>query len=242
MSAAIGSFIRHRVCAPLIDFIYPPVCLACAGIAGEGGLVCPRCLSDFEPIVKDSTVHTELREHCRSKLPSLADAYSSFEFNNEGALQKLLHALKYSGMHAVGKLLGRRLGESLLNEFAVDHTWTLAPVPLHPAKERERGYNQSLYICRGISDITGAVVRTDILGRNRKTGSQTRLSLDERSRNVRGAFEFRLHKTDRLSKLAIVDDVITTGSTIGEVGSSVPRNYYDYLYFFSIAYAPLSPR
>jgi ComF family protein len=90
----------------------------------------------------------------------------------------------------------------------------LIPVPLHPAKCRERGYNQSEYICQGIHAVTGLRVITGLLKRQRYTESQTHLEIEERRKNVAGAFVLDPSAEVSGRTFLIVDDVITTGATM----------------------------
>ncbi len=143
-------------------------------------------------------------------------------FDPDGVVQKLVHELKYSGMTSVGVEFGRKVGE-LLGPIHVDG---LVPVPLHRTKLRERGYNQSEYVCKGISERTGVTVYPHLLRRVRYTPSQTALDIEERKLNVHEAFEVDPSMQSNLQgrTLIVADDVITTGATIVEC-AKVLRNY-----------------
>jgi ComF family protein len=139
---------------------------------------------------------------------------SLFVFEKEGPFQKIVHSLKYSGIQPLGIELGRRLGAVIQERgFQAD---ALVPVPLHRRKLRERGYNQSLLIARGISEVLGTPIRAELVRRGRWTQTQTALSKEERQKNVENAFE---SDGTRLGGICVivVDDVITTGATVEAV-------------------------
>ena len=138
----------------------------------------------------------------------------------------MVHELKYSDMTSLGVELGRKVGERLHETLKSVKVDGLVPVPLHKIKQRERGYNQTEYICRGIESVTGVPVFPGLLQRTRYTESQTNLDIDQRRHNVAEAFCAKpTSRTDIPGKRwVIVDDVITTGATIAEC-ARVLRTY-----------------
>lgn len=141
-------------------------------------------------------------------------ATSFFRFEKGSKYQKLLHLLKYNGDKDVGIFLGKLLG-TVLKETVFENCDYIVPVPLHPKKERKRGYNQSEIIARGLSSILHIPVNTNILYRASFTSTQTRKTRFERFLNVEHVFQIRLQdlKKDHCSIL-LIDDVVTTGSTL----------------------------
>jgi ComF family protein len=167
----------------------------------------------------------EKREQLMSR-GNISDLASVFHFEKDGTLQHLIHHLKYNEMTAIGVELGKYVGESLpmfLGEVSI--TGVVA-VPLHPLKEKERGYNQSELICNGIREKTGLKLLPHLLKRTRHTRTQTKLNAHERKENVAEAFQVdsRFASLVRGSTLLIVDDIITTGATIDEC-ARVLREY-----------------
>jgi ComF family protein len=160
-----------------------------------------------------------LRVEGASRLRSggeIDDFLALFLFEKRGPLQGALHLLKYSGMHSLGVWLGKELGVAMAEDPVFGSADFLLPVPLHPARLRERGYNQSGKICEGIAAVTGMPVLTAALVRSRNTPSQTALGLHEREDNVRGAFRFKPRHGGGVAGKAVVlvDDVMTTGATL----------------------------
>jgi ComF family protein len=141
---------------------------------------------------------------------------SAFVFEEQGAVQSIIHHLKYEGNRSLGTLLGNCLAQRFLQDCSPHGIAGVIPVPLHRTKERERGYNQSALIANAFAATTGIPARTDILVRRRFTVSQTTLARAERLENVRDAFIVRRERREAVSgnTFIIVDDVITTGATI----------------------------
>ncbi len=145
----------------------------------------------------------------------LIEKAAAFSFyTKDSRIRKLIHQLKYKGIKEIGSELGRIYGNSLKSSGFLEEIDLIIPVPLHPSKKRQRGFNQSDLISRGISETTGIPMDSDLLVRKTVSKTQTRKSRYDRWTNVQDIF--RVTDQDRLKDLHIllVDDVITTGSTI----------------------------
>ena len=135
-------------------------------------------------------------------------------YTRDSRIRKLIHQLKYKGVREIGFELGRIYALSLRASRFLDGIDLIIPVPLHPSKKRKRGFNQSEMISCGISDVTGLPVDTKSLIRANVTKTQTKKSRYDRWTNVEGIF--KVTESDKLKDkhILLVDDVITTGSTI----------------------------
>jgi ComF family protein len=201
---------------PLVEFIYPPTCFICeAHMDSSDTRVCLACWSTIRDVTTVDLLYREMRERLTGSR-HIAQLISLYHFEKDATLQSIIHLLKYDGMTSLGVELGRRLGEKLRAELSNQPVAGIIPVPLHSTKLRERGYNQSEYIARGISEVTDIPVCKSFLKRHKYTSSQTQLTAVERKDNVGDAFS-----VDERSKISIerktfliVDDVITTGATI----------------------------
>jgi len=224
---------------PLIDFIYPSVCLSCTKKLPDGEqLICKSCWQK----VQRAALPAEFEKELMSKFSIdgyISKAFSSFYFEEGGVLQSIIYALKYDGKKSIGVMLGKCVGELIRNDDDFGLVDILIPVPLHKTKQRERGYNQSDYICRGISQMINIPFRTDILKRRKYTISQTQLNREERRQNVAGAFKVNRRRAElvRGKILVLVDDVITTGSTINECAKTLLENGARNIYAVSVAVA-----
>ena len=132
----------------------------------------------------------------------------------------MIHALKYRGKIACGRVLGELVaGRIRLREGGLPHC--IVPVPLATNRYRERGYNQSIELGLPLERILGVPMRTDLAMRTRATREQAELSRKDRRMNVRGAF--RVQRALPGSHVAILDDVVTTGSTVNELAKALRR-------------------
>lgn len=220
---SIFSSFSRRIISPLLDFIYPPVCLSCNALPPNGfQRVCDTCWNSIERIDRNHPLYLETKAKL-TETGVVDDLVSCFVFEKEGAFQHIAHALKYEGMKLLGTDLGRRTG-NVLKEWQVSAD-VVIPVPLHRKKFRERGYNQAERIARGLAEVSGIPVRTDIVRRGKETRTQTQLNLEERKKNVEGAFELASSSSLSLrdTTCVIVDDVITTGATIVSCASVLKR-------------------
>lgn len=208
--------IHEYLVRPVQNFIYPPVCFTCnALLQNDEERICVECWNSFTRL--DSS-HPTWRE-IHGKLHSegvVENLISCYLFEKDGKLQDVIHHLKYGGIKSFGVRLGRELGKRVLQEKLFDGIDFLVPVPLHKLKRRERGYNQCEYICKGIFAVTNIPIADAFLERKKYTQSQTQLNLQERKENVSEAFKVRPDALRIIcgKSFLLVDDVITTGSTI----------------------------
>ena len=145
----------------------------------------------------------------------MMERVAAFSIYNRGSrIRKLVHELKYRGRKEAGEMLGEMYGHILHESGFTEGIDLMVPVPLHPVRERRRGYNQSMCIARGLSLTTGLPVRVDLLRRITSSGTQTRRGRYERWENVEGLFAVKEGMCLDGMHVLIVDDVITTGSTI----------------------------
>ena len=204
--------------ASILDFMYPPLCVCCGTLLARGSdHVCVDCWSSLTQVHRDHPLYQETRSKLLAS-GTVSDLVALFVFEKEGAFQSIAHALKYSGVQALGIELGRRLAEAVTEQDISSDV--IVPVPLHKRKTRERGYNQSELIARGLSAGTGVPVRSNVLRRTRYTETQTALSLQERKENMDNAFACTSEAIAD-SSIILIDDVITTGATIEACASAL---------------------
>jgi competence protein ComFC len=210
------SWIRRAAAAGLrdsLDFAFPQACLICGQGFGEGRWLCPDCWRRVGE-TSSAALHRNPGD-----FPYLAgerrfDGLAAcWEFNPD--LEQCVHRIKYSGMEGLGRHLGRLAGEMLsASDVLAFRPDAVIPVPLHPVRRRERGYNQSEQIAAGFAGVFGLPVRRDLIVRRRPTKTQTGLTGEERQENVKNAFRvLRPGSVSGLS-LLVVDGVVTTGATL----------------------------
>ncbi len=205
----------------LVELLYPVSCLVCGDRLSDESYLCGYCGDyAFESSNIDGNEASE-----GIVLPdwiTMQDAL--WEFDKGGFLQDILHHVKYSGLANLGVTLGEKLGYKLLkNPFMriTDET-VLLPVPLHPSRQRRRGYNQSALIASGVVGVTGAhIAEEGAMKRVSNTRTQTGLNARSRRENLAGAFLLADSEAFRDRAVIIVDDVITTGATAIELAGQI---------------------
>jgi len=221
----------------LLDFVYPPTCLVCKAIVENGDPICRQCFSKIQPCgEKEGLEDLWIARHKIN--PVYLDGFlASFYF--EPNLQELLHLLKYQKERRLGTFFGKWLGRNLSNrlrEWKID--WVV-PVPLHSRKRWKRGYNQSELIARGVAAENGYVLAKTVLKRTRNTPTNTGLSASERIRNVSGAFAANPHINFSGKRIVLIDDVITTGSTLNACAAPLKKAGASVVFALAIAHPPL---
>jgi len=148
---------------------------------------------------------------CRRHPPGFTYARSAAHYGD--IVREALHAFKFGGRRALAAPLGDLLAEMERSSLPVPDPDLLVPVPLHPRRERQRGFNQASLLAGRLGRAWKLPVRTDVLVRTAPTSPQTELSAAARRTNVRGAFAVRRPELVTGRHVIVVDDILTTGST-----------------------------
>jgi ComF family protein len=190
----------------IIDLVYPPLCLLCEErLAEDQEQICQPCLSSFVLLGKPHTefsVPHELYIH---------QAWALFDFDEN--VKNLIHHLKYSQRRKPILRLLDHFEKSILKQLPSEPYDLVLPIPLHPRKLRERGYNQVEDMARWLASRMGARVDQKIVVRSRYTQTQTKLNALERQKNLAGAFRIQGSPDLHNKRILLVDDVLTTGAT-----------------------------
>jgi ComF family protein len=203
-----------------IALFFPRVCLTCeATLAGNEKILCTNCRISLPETGYHLPGNNPVEELFLGRL-KVEKAFSLLFFDRGSKYRKLIHQLKYKGRKEAGLFLGELIGSRLMVSDLppID---MIVPVPLHAARLRRRGYNQSTLIAEGIASILNKPLYEKALRRSKYTSTQTRRGRYERWKNVEGLF-FCPDPIDIVNKhLLLVDDVVTTGSTLEAAGSSL---------------------
>ncbi len=198
----------------LLDLLFPRQCLGCRT---EGAWLCSACYSSPHQTFgcPECLPAGSGGRYC-PKHPSQLTGLLWLDLYTSQLIREAIHRLKYNGLANIAEELGTHLKRLVTAQFD-GQPFSLVPVPLHPVRLRERGYNQSLLVARAID--RGRCL--PVLERLRATPSQTRLTALERQRNVVDAFCLKSEATAEIKnqRLIIVDDVVTTGSTLKAIAS-----------------------
>jgi len=210
-----------EVVAGMADMAWPNLCLLCERplIQGEQH-ICLNCLYELPALHESSFRENNTADRFLGKI-EFERAASGFRYNKDSNIQKALELLKYKGEKEVGSCLSRVSAIRLHEQGFFKDIDLLIPVPLHKKKLKKRGYNQSEWIANGIKEITGIPIHSEILGRSVHNASQTTKNLWSRWENAQGLFV--LNKVEGVSgkHLLLVDDVLTSGSTLEACGQAL---------------------
>lgn len=228
-----------------IDWLYPPECGGCGkrgyrwcadcekGIREISRPLCRRC---GQALPSHSIYDEEICASCRAQPPHFEALRSRGVF--EGNLRAAIHALKYKGNISLGEMLAYELVSTLRSvDWKVDG---IVPVPLNRTRYQERGYNQAALLAQPLAFAIQMPYLLGVLERVRETASQVGLKIEERRRNVAGAF---LTKTNEVhgKSILLVDDVATTGATLDACAESLRARGVRLVYGLTLARAQFNP-
>jgi ComF family protein len=220
----------------LFDFFLPRFCPSCnKKLLVNEIVVCPDCLSKIKIAEKERIKSEYLRKFAANGV--ISGFISLYVFEKDKELQHIIHSLKYSNKFLTGKFLGSVLSNHLkqkIEEWKIDF---IVPIPLHYLKKAERGYNQSFYIAKGLGKGLNIPVKEGFIKRKRFTESQTTMTLKERQENIEGAFKAGKNLNLGGKNILLVDDVITTGSTVLECAKVLLKAGAKKVYAASVAIA-----
>jgi len=211
----------YRLASHLLD---PALCLGCAHELEAGQFFCIACFAELKLFDNPCTLcgleNQTTDNHCAAclyKPPAWQKLVAPLIY--QGLARDLLIELKFAqSLHLANSLVG-----SLIHHFQTDKPApeVLLPVPLHRKRLLSRGYNQAFEIARALSHLLDIPVDSRALCRTRDTDSQSGLSASQRQKNIRNAFVYQ--RTRPWSRVAVVDDIVTTGSTAGEITRTLHR-------------------
>ena len=204
----------------LLHLLFPHICEGCGSdLLSRDTTLCMRCMHVLPETNFERYAGNPVEKIFWGRLP-LFSATARFYFNRESLVQHLMHRFKYRGNKDLGLQLGKLMGEQLKSTRRFDAD-ALIPLPLFPAKEKRRGYNQATVLCEGISLITGIPVLNNVITRPQHTETQTKKGRIERWKNREGKFFLNKPKLVSGKRVLLIDDVITTGATLESCGSEL---------------------
>jgi len=211
--------------AEFLNLIFPDLCVVCKrGLLTSEKYLCTNCRIRLPNAASEMYLEfpnpLELRFIGHLKIKR---AFAFLKFHKSGSAQKILHGLKYQGMSEIGVLLGMWFGLELKESGNANYDLIL-PVPLHYTRRRKRGYNQSEYICEGISRSIDVKWIGCELSREVATKTQTGFERSQRWKNVEDVFRLRNTIEIKDKRVLLVDDVVTTGATLISCGSVLEKS------------------
>ncbi len=201
-----------------ISLFFPRYCLSCStSLVGGEETLCTRCIINL-PKANYALDDNPIKDRLLGRLP-LTFGLVFLKLKKGGVVQKMLHQLKYGHHPEIGVKLGKVFGHELKKSGLAAAFDLIVPVPLHVARKRKRGYNQSAKFAEGLSFALDVPWDESISVRKYSTKTQTNKSKLERWENVKDVFSLSKSASVKGKKVLLVDDVITTGATLEACGS-----------------------
>jgi ComF family protein len=202
----------------LINLFFPRTCAGCNSFLLENEIViCTTCRHEI-PLTNDrKTINNESFNKFYGKIP-LEFASSLFYFHKKGIVQEMIHKLKYKGHKEIGKIIGDWYSEDLKSIEKLQNADYIIPVPLHKKRLKERGYNQVITFGKSLSKNLNIPLNDMILVRNVYSKTQTKKSFLGRSEGIESMFGVNYSEKHHNKHFILIDDIITTGSTLEACG------------------------
>ncbi len=197
-----------------LSLFFPLLCLLCRhNQRNRDQPLCLACQAKLSPTNLHLYPENEFTDRFVGRIP-LETAAALYYFTKTSKIQTLLHLLKYGDRPMIGVQLGRWYGHLLKEQSLFSTIDLIIPVPLHPIRARQRGYNQSTQFAIGLSEALHIPYRTGVLERHIYTPTQTGKNRVERLENVLTAFQLKEKELIEGKHILLVDDVLTTGATL----------------------------
>ncbi len=205
----------------LYGLVYPEICCACGRrLKIQENYICLHCSYTLPKTNFAKEADNLVAKKLAGRIPYQA-AMAMYYFTKKGKIQNLLYHLKYKGCYEVGCILGKKMGKELSQYEDWNRVEVIVPVPLHPKKQKKRGYNQSDAIGEGLAETMKIDCMSDAVIRNTHTETQTQMSKEARWDNVAHIFEVKNAEALANKHILLLDDVITTGATLEALSSSL---------------------
>ena len=223
----------------LLDLVYPKRCPICGQPAPFGSGICPECRRRL-PIIETKRCGKcgKPVEDFEKLCPDCAKGEHLYDrglgiYMYDETMRRAISELKYKGRREYGEVFGELVCENARSELMYWKPDCLIPIPLHPLRARERGYNQAEVIAHAISEKSGIPTRTDILIRMMETDRMKELSAKDRTNNMIRAFS-AAGDCRGLRRVVLIDDIYTTGATIDAASAVLRSAGIDEIYFLAV--------
>lgn len=229
----------HKLIELALNFVYPRCCPVCHGVLrGQDRLLCPSCAGKIRPVEgarcfrcgKPVKPEQEYCRECSGRTRSFDQGMGIFFYDE--IWRRSMVRYKYYGCREYGDFYARAMflyGKEALKRWKPD---VMVPVPLHPQKQRTRGFNQAEYLAEGLKKFTGIPVDTSLLQKIKNTKSQKKLSASMRRKNLQEAFRASPRAAGK--RILLIDDVYTTGSTMDAAAACLKGCGAKRVYFMTV--------
>lgn len=217
-------FTLTELAVRLINLVAPKQCVMCGCRLAVGeDVVCTSCNLDLPRTnYHEKPYDNEMAKLFWGRMP-VEKAAALFFYRSRSASSRIVYSMKYLGHPEVGELMGRMAAVEFAKSGFFDDVDLIVPVPLAKKRQRARGYNQSMEIARGVSEITRLPIEVDAVVRKSFNGSQTEMNRWQRNENVEDVFTLIDGSRIEGRHVLIVDDVVTTGATVISCANELRR-------------------
>jgi ComF family protein len=209
------------------DFIAPRHCLVCSTYTDHSSkfskFICDKCYDNIPFAADKSLILNRFNSNFPNGKNYVSEATSLLNLNSSQNYLQIIHGLKYSKFKSIGLEFGTLLANRLRFDNMLNYDFII-PIPIHFSKKRERGFNQSFIIASRIADEVGLVLNNNILYRHKYTVTQTILDKNERYKNMKDVFSTKNNEILQNKSVLLIDDVLTTGSTVNSAAEILIKN------------------
>ena len=227
-----------NIFSSLLELFFPRLCIACSNpLFKHESNLCDLCLFHLPRTNFEKDLNNPVAQLFWGRV-KIEFATSFFYYSKGSKYQHILHELKYKGKKEIGFEIGKIFGQEIRNsEFS--QVELVVPVPLHPSRQRKRGYNQAEWIAMGLSESLAKPLENKSLSRISASSTQTKKGRYDRWVNVEGIFRPTLPENFENKHILLVDDVVTTGATLEACGSVILQTENVKLYITTLAHAAI---
>ena len=198
----------------IINLFFPKVCSGCSSfLLSNENVICTVCRHDIPLTNHHLNPENDAFKKFYGRIPVMHTS-ALFYFHKKGIVQQLIHNLKYKGHEEIGSIVGEWYAEGLSCMEFMKTVDEIIPVPLHPRKFRERGYNQVTTFGKALSGRLNIPYNDCLLVRNKYSKTQSKKNLLGRTEGIESVFDVTYSEKDHNKHFVLIDDVITTGSTL----------------------------
>jgi ComF family protein len=204
----------NRMFKSLLYLFFPPICAGCKTvlIANEN-VICTKCRHEIPLTQHHLNPENEAFKKFYGRIP-VEHVSALLYFHKKGIVQELIHSLKYRGQEDIGTALGEWYAEELKSHQQLQNVDSIIPVPLHPKKLRERGYNQVSQFGNALAKSLQIPINNEILFRQVYSKTQSQKNRLGRTEGIDTIFDVKFTESDHNKHFLLIDDVITTGATL----------------------------
>lgn len=222
----------------LLSLLYPQVCIGCGeGLASQEEWICLECNKQLKPTDFFKYDDNPVRNIFYGRV-NVNKAFSFYYMESKSVLNNLMHSIKYNGKKEAAVWLGKNIGEQLVEQKdRWDFIDLIVPVPLHHKRQKERGFNQSYYLAKGLGEVLKKPVLEKGVERVKNSVSQTKKNRMDRVENVQNIFKVAEPNAFKDKNVLLVDDVVTTGATAESCMQTILASGCKTINFVSLAMA-----